>query len=84
MLRIIKTRSRSTYEHQHVAAHQDDYTKYEHLEFEAKLNYKCDEMAKEAIDNFVESKGAYEGMAASTDAQKLPLESNRVFVKDIK
>ena len=84
VLRNIKTRSRSSYKHQHFAAHQDDYTKYEHLEFEAKLNCKCNELAKEAIDNLIESKGTYEGMAASTEAQKLPLESARVFVNGIK
>ena len=40
VLRNIKTRSRSSYEHQHIAAHQDNYTEYEHLEFKAKLNCK--------------------------------------------
>ena len=38
VLRTIKAQSRSSYEHQHVAAHQDKYTYYEDLELEAKLN----------------------------------------------
>ena len=84
VLRTIKARSRSSYEHQHVAAHQDEYTYYEDLELEAKLNCRCDELEKEAIENFVDSVGAYEGMAASAQDQKLPLESAQVYVNGIK
>ena len=41
-------------------------------------------MAKEAIEDFVNIEVAYEGMAASIEAQKLPLESAWVFVNGIK
>ena len=55
---MIKSRSKSTYEHQHVVMHQDKYTKYEHLELKAKLNCLCDIKAKEAIEKYIEGKEA--------------------------
>ena len=84
VLRTIKARSKSTYEHQHVAAHQDEYTKYEHLELEAKLNCLCDTKAKEAIENYVNGEGVYEGISANLESHTLSLEAARVFVNGIK
>ena len=84
VLRTIKARSKSTYEHQHVAAHQDEYTKYEHLDLEAKLNCLCDTKAKEAIEKYIDGEGVYRGISANLESHTLPLEAARVFVNGIK
>ena len=65
VLCTIKSQLWSTYKDQHVAAHQDEYTRYENLELETKLNCKCNKMAKEAIDDFIDGKGAYKAYPQS-------------------
>ena len=67
-----------------MAAHQDEYTKYEHLELKAKLNCLCDTKAKEAIENYVKGVGVYKGISANLESHTLPLEAARIFVNGIK
>ena len=67
-----------------MAAHQDKYIKYEHLDLEAKLNCLCDIKVKKAIEKYIEGKGVYKGIFANLESHALPLEAARVFVNGIK
>ena len=85
-LRTIDSRTKSTLDLHHVAAHQDDYTRFIDLSYEAQLNCYCDNLAKEMIEdyriNMLEFEEDEDGILPIR--LSLPLESARVFVNGVK
>ena len=86
VLRTINSRTKSNFVQHHVKAHQDEYTRFIDLSFEAQLNCYCDNLAKEEIEEYQINKLEVEEEGDETlpIRHSLPLESARVFVNGIK
>ena len=71
---------RSSYQHRHVTAHQDDYRRRDRLSLAAQLNCECDDLAKAAVIEAIFD----DQHSGINKRQTLPLESARVFISDVK
>ena len=76
VLRRIQAQMKSSHQHRHVKAHQDDYRRRDRLSLAAQLNCECDDLAKAAVIEaiFDDKHGGID------ERQTLPLESARVFI----
>ena len=73
-LREVNKLATNKYQLEHVKGHQDRCKKRKDLTLEARLNIKCDEMAKEAVRNAAQD-------PARDWRQKLPLEHASVYIR---
>ena len=81
VLRAVRLRTKSHYEHRHVRGHQVITSR---SSFEAALNDYCDEWAKYAIVNYITDKGAKSIGPLPIELQRLPLEPARVILDGVK
>ena len=86
MLRTINSRTTSNYVQHHVKAHQNEYTRFQDLSYEAQLNCYCDSLAKQVIElHWIDViKATGEEDVALPLRHSLPLELARVFVNGVK
>ena len=79
---MINSRTKSNYVQHHMKAHQDKYTRFVDLSYEAQLNCYYNSLAKEVIEShwidIIEAEG--EGDVALPLRHSIQLESARVFV----
>ena len=85
VLRTINRRTRSNFVQHHVKAHQDEVKKWADMSYVEKLNYLCDTMAKEAIDNHLdEPMYPTQKAVATPTVYQLPLKAACVLVDGVK
>ena len=86
VLRTINLRTKSNFIQHHVKAHQDEYTQFQDLSYEAQLNCYCNSLAKEEIEEYWINtlKAEEEGDTALPIRHSLPLELVRVSLNGVK
>ena len=85
VLRTIKSRTESNFVQHHMKAHQDKYTQFQDLSYEAQLNCYCNSLAKKEIESYWINmiKAEEEGDTALPLRNLLPLELGRVIVNGV-
>ena len=85
VLQAINSQTQSNFIQHHVKAHQDKVKKWKDMSYVEKLNFQCDKMAKEAMDNHLdEPMYPTQETAGTPTVYQLPLEAACVLVDRVK